>query len=334
MRKILPIALVFLLLGPVAGTVQHRPVDRMIEDAADQRIVLAADQRSARPGDQLRFVEGWQLISDHSQFGGFSALAIIGPQRFQLVGDNGSWTRLTLGPQGRVSDVTIRRLPTPPRSPQRKAFTDVEALVYDAASGKSWVALEGINQVWRLDAAMTRVESRRRSPALFSWPANGGPEAMMRLADGRTLLLSENADLDPRGTEGLVYIGDPAVPGIAPMRFFYDAEGKGQVSDAATLPDGRVLILHRRLALSPLFTTILAVADPAEIARDGVWRSQEIGRVPDALRENYEGVAISVAGDRTFVWLVSDHNFNSWQRSLLVKFELRALSGRKPVKAP
>lgn len=322
MRKILSSALVFLLIGPVPGAVQQRPVEVATQVAAARPVVFARDARPARPGDQLRFVQGWHLTSPHSQFGGFSGLALIGPQRFQLIGDNGTWVRLTLGSRGHVSDLAIKALPALDAYPRRKAFSDAEALAYDPASGKSWVALEGLGQIWRLDAAMTRVESRRRSPALFKWPANQGPEAMARLADGGVLLLSEDADEDARGTEGLLYRDDPAVPGIVPTRFFYDAGGKGLVSDAAALPDGRVLIVHRRLGLSPLFTTILAVADPAEIGRDGVWRSREIGRVPEALRENYEGAAIGVEAGRTFIWLVSDHNFNSWQRSLLLKFEL------------
>jgi hypothetical protein len=32
---------------------------------------------------------------------------------------------------------------------------------------------------------------------------------------------------------------------------------------------------------------------------------------------------------RTFVWLVADNNFNAWQRSLLVEFELVDLPGSK-----
>ena len=35
-----------------------------------------------------------------------------------------------------------------------------------------------------------------------------------------------------------------------------------------------------------------------------------------------EGVALRREGDRTFVYLVSDDNFNPLQRTLLMKFEL------------
>src|SRR3546814_13516977 len=85
---------------------------------------------------------------------------------------------------------------------------------------------------------------------------------MVRLADGRTIVLSEGADDDPRGREALLYVGDPAEPGPEPIRFLYDLDGRGPVSDAAPLPDGRILLVPRRPGFDPVFTTILQVADP------------------------------------------------------------------------
>jgi hypothetical protein len=324
MRRLLPAALIFLTLGPVPGTGFDYPVVDSSQSATARTL-----RHPAATGGTLRFVRGWRLSSRNSLFGGFSALAYRGDGRFLLVGDNGEAVRLTLGADGSVSDVTIRALPTPPRSPKRKAFTDAEAVVRDPATGKLWIALEGINQIWRIDAAMTRVESRRRSPALYSWPANRGPEAMVRLTDGRTILFSEGEDRNDYGTEGLVYTDDPAVPGKKPVIFYYDDQGKGAVSDAAPLPDGRILLVHRKLGFDPLFTTELAIVDPVDIGKGRVVRSVSIGRVPERLHENYEGAAVTIEDGRTILWLVSDDNFNSWQRSLLLKFELVCLPDSK-----
>ncbi|MGB3845938.1 esterase-like activity of phytase family protein [Sphingopyxis sp. YF1] len=324
MRRPLLAVLIFLALGPVPGTRHRFPVDDFRQTAAARPLVFPP----ATAGS-LRFVRGWRLTSPHSLFGGFSGLAHLGEGRFLLVGDNGYATRLTLAEGGTVSEVAIRRLPLPPRNPGSKAFTDVEAVSVDAASGKVWVALEGIDQIWRLNPELTRIESRNRSPQLEPWPTNRGAEAMARLADGRTIVFSEEADDDARGTEALVFAGDPATPGKRALRFFYDAQGKGLVSDAAPLPDGRILLVHRKLGIAPLFTTILAIVDPADIREDGVVRSVAIGRVPEPLRENYEGAAVSVAGGRTFLWLVADDNFNNWQRSLLLQFELVDLPPRR-----
>lgn len=325
MRRLLPAALIFLAVGPVPGTVMRFPVEDRTEYAAARPLVFAPEARGA-----MRFVRGWHLVSPHSRFGGFSALAWMGPNRFQFIGDNGYWARLTLDARGAITMAQIHALPTPDGRPARKAMADAESLFVDPASGKSWIALEGINQIWRLDADLSVIESRRKLPEP-DWPSNRGPEAMVRLADGRTVVFSEDADDDPRGRAALVFAGDPAAPGPAPIRFFYDSRGKGLVSDAAALPDGRILLVHRRLGFDPVFATIIAIVDPADIARDAVVRSQTIGRVARPLAENYEGAAISVEQGRTYLWLVADDNFNIWQRSLLLQFELVDLP---PIRAP
>lgn len=324
MRRYLLAALIFLAIGPAPGTDQRLPRS----DKSSQVITVRALVYPAGRTGALRFVRGWRLTSPNRIFGGFSALAILGPDRFQLVGDGGYGARLTLHADGRVSDSRIALLPSPSGKARRKSQSDFEAMAFDPASGKIWVALEGLNEVWRIDAGLKAIESRARLPRP-DWPANSGAEAMVRLADGRMLIFSEDADDDPRGREALLFAGDPAVPGTKATRFFYDSQGKGLVSDAAPLPDGRILLVHRKLGLNPVFTTILAIADPAAIRPGGTIRSRAIGRVPAPLAENYEGAAVEVRGGRTFLWLVSDDNFNSWQRSLLVEFELVDLPGSK-----
>ena len=323
MRRLLFAALIFIAVGPVPGTVMRFAETDWTESAAARPLVFAPEASGA-----MRFVRGWHLISPHSRFGGFSALAWMGPDRLQLIGDNGYWTRLTLDAHGVASNVRIRALPTPDGRPPRKTMADTEAMFIDRTTGKSWVALEGVNQIWRLNADLSKIESRRKLPDP-RWPSNRGPEAMARLADGRTVVFSEDADDDPRGREALIYAGDPATPGKAPIRFLYDSAGRGLVSDAAALPDGRILLVHRRLGFEPVFTTIVAIVDPADIKKDAVVRSRTIGRVPVPLAENFEGAAISVEQGRTYLWLVADDNFNVWQRSLLLQFELVNLPPKK-----
>src|SRR3546814_11840253 len=89
-----------------------------------------------------------------------------------------------------------------------------------------------------------------------------------------------SSDVCSSDLEALLYTGDPAEPGPAPIRFFYASDGRGAVSDAAPLPDGRILLVHRRLGFDPVFTTTLSVADPADIGKDAVLRARTIGRVP------------------------------------------------------
>ena len=161
------------------------------------------------------------------------------------------------------------------------------------------------------------------------WPKGRGPEAMAQLADGQIFILAEGGRDDPRRNRGVLLGGYPGATSAPPTRFFYDAQGKGAVSDAAPLPDGRILIVHRKVGWNPVFTTIVAVADPNAIRPNAVLRSRMIAAVPTGLAENYEGAAISVEQGRTWLWLVADNNFNSWQRSLLLQFELTDLPPKK-----
>ena len=327
MCRVIAAALIFLVLGPAPGTDQRLP---KTGTSAQRIVALALDYPAGREG-RLRFVRGWRLQSPNAMFGGFSALATIGPERLQFVSDGGYGVRLTLRSDGRVDGAHIGLLPAPADTPRRKSQSDFEAMAVDRASGTTWVALEGRNQIWRIDPALTHIESRAKLPKPH-WPPNRGPEAMVRLPDGRMLVFSEDADDDPRGRAAFLFRGDPAIPGTRAQPFLYDAEGKGAVSDAAVLPDGRVLIVHRRLGFRPVFTTILAIVDPADIRPGGVVRSRAIGQVPAPLAENYEGAAVEVRDGRTVLWLVSDDNFNSWQRSLLVEFELVDLPARLPAR--
>ncbi|KTE24763.1 MULTISPECIES: esterase-like activity of phytase family protein [unclassified Sphingopyxis] len=325
MRRLFLAALIFVAIGPVLGTRQVRPV----VDTAPQDIAVHALGHPAGRAGALRFVRGWRLSSSNAMFGGFSSLAVTGPDRFQLIADNGYWARFAVLPGDRVADARIGKIPVPGGNVGKKSKSDVEALLFDPATDQSRVALEFVNEVWRLDSTLGRIESRAALPRPH-WPKNSGPEAMARLPDGRIVIFSENADDDPRGCEALLFEGDPSVPGTRAQRFYYDAEGKGAVSDATTLPDGRILLVHRRVGFDPVFTTTVAIVDPADIRPGAVLRSRTIGRVPGALADNYEGAAVTTDGARIFLWLVSDNNFNRWQRSLLVQFELVGL----PVRAP
>src|SRR3546814_15926677 len=68
--------------------------------------------------------------------------------------------------------------------------------------------------------------------------------------------------------------------------------------------------------------------DPDDIRADRAVRSVEIGRVPKALADNFEGATVTVADGRPWLWLVSDDNYSSWQRSLLLQFALVGLPPR------
>lgn len=317
MRRIVLAALIFLAIGPVPMQTVHYTKDNFVQQASARPL----DIRPASAG-ALHFVRGWHLTSPHSRFGGFSAVARVGPHGVLLVGDNGYATWLRLGASGRLELDRIAALPVPDGWPDRKSMVDAESMFIDSVAGKACVGFERTNQLWRFDEAMTRLDARLAPAAMRDWPKGRGPEAMVRLADGRVVIFAEGGRRDPRSNRAVMFAGDPGAVARPPLRFHYDSEGKGSVSDAAPLPDGRILLVHRKVGWNPVFTSTIAIVDPAHIRAGAVLRSQTIGVVPRALADNFEGAAVEVADGRTYLWLVSDDNFQRWQRSLLVQFEL------------
>ena len=103
-----------------------------------------------------------------------------------------------------------------------------------------------------------------------------------------------------------------------------------RITDASQLPDGRLLLLERRIGFPEGFTAKLLILDPAKITRDATVAGTVIATLaPPLLVDNMEGLAITQEQGRSIVWLVSDNNFNAIQRTLLMKFALN-LPNKKP----
>ncbi|MEY4270853.1 MAG: hypothetical protein RLZZ58_2069 [Pseudomonadota bacterium] len=325
MRKAFAALLLLCLTGPMPWTAHERVAERGGQAIFARAVALPIGPR----GSALHPLEAWALTSPNSRFGGFSGLALTGERRFLAVSDQGMEARFALPARGGAA-VGTRIGPLTGMQPQaRKALSDAEAVVYDAVTGTYWTSFEGISQIWRTDDRRGAVTARRRVAAMARWSANRGAEAMARLADGRFIILSEGADADTRGTEALLFPADPALAGSTPARFFYDDQGKGQVTDAATLPDGRLLLLHRRVDWigfargRQAFVSTIALADPADLRRDSVLRAVTIAVIgPDGLSDNFEGMVVGREQGETIMWLISDDNFNSWQGNVLLKYRV------------
>jgi hypothetical protein len=74
---------------------------------------------------------------------------------------------------------------------------------------------------------------------------------------------------------------------------------------------------------------VAATVSLARVPRDADGKPQGTATVqplallaPPLLVDNMEGLAVRTEGNRHFVYLVSDDNFNSVQKTLLMKFEI------------
>ena len=93
--------------------------------------------------------------------------------------------------------------------------------------------------------------------------------------------------------------------------------------DIAQLPDGRALILLRKVVwgIPPGFAGKLMLADPATIRAGEVWRTEPLADLVAPLpSDNYEGLAVASDGRGGIVlWLISDDNDSIAQRTVLLK---------------
>lgn len=316
MQRTLLALLLFLLLAPLPGSQNTRPAPNLTQ----QLDALAVP--GVRTGERfgaLTLAEAWDISSGHHKFGGVSGLALTGDRAFLMVSDIGYRLRLTLSADGLATANRFQKLPPPRPGYRGKHHYDGEAVAFDSATGRYWTAMEGTGQVWSF-AADDRRTLRTRQDVFESWPDNGGVEALAWLPGGRFIGLSESPGLSGR-REGVLFAGDPGDPKTATTRFFYDTGGQGDVTEVAALPDGRVIIVHRLLGLSPVFTTSIAIADPRGLKAGATLTSRNIAAIRDPrLAENYEGAAVAEGPDGVSLWLVSDDNLQDWQTTRLVRF--------------
>lgn len=320
LRRLL-IALLIVGLGPGLWWQMPRPAP-IFDQQVDVRPV-SFDAGSAQLGP-LRLTGVWQLSSRHEWFGGYSALLSIRPGRLLAFSDRGHSIDLPI--PGTPSAAPARIGSATGDSKALKASRDIEAATYDPDRDEIFLAMEFRNAITRTTPALqgwTMVFPR----LMQGWSGNQGPEAMVRLADGRFVVLGERDGgwRDRDSHPALLLAGDPT-RGTQEQAFTFDSAGGGRPTDMAQLPDGRVLILQRTLLwpFPPRFSGAIALADPATLQPGGRWRGTVLARLEAPLPvDNFEGIAITpAAGGRVHVWLISDDNMAVTQRTLLWRLEL------------
>src|SRR5690606_11976946 len=146
-----------------------------------------------------------------------------------------------------------------PGSPIVKSDRDTEAMI--VFGRRAWIGFERRNAVWRYELPAWRSSAEHAPEAMRRWPRNSGVEGMVRLEDGRFLLFSEGAPAEAGATRVLLFDGDPAVPGTGALPLGFRAPDGYRLTDAALLPDGRLLLLTRRFAILEGISAKLVLAD-------------------------------------------------------------------------
>ena len=290
-----------------------------------RQVALDPTDAAAHRVGRLEFLGGLDLRSGARAFGGLSGLSVTAGGRLSAVSDRGHWFAASIvhDEAGRLVDLVEGEM-APLRDEEGRPLQgdrrDAEAL--ERLPGGGWlVSFERHHRVWRYPAGAGGLQGRAAAfptpKALERAPANGGLEALAPLACGRILMLSQSPAQDGAragwlvGGEGIEALGYRPAPGFKP-------------TDAAALPDGDVLVLSRSFSVIGGVKARVERIPASAIAAGAVLQGEPVARFAHPLTvDNFEGLAVADGGDGgTLVYILSDDNFNFFQRTLLLLFRL------------
>ena len=304
----------------IAAPPEPPPPGPVVAELSFEPVALDESAPARRQVGGLEYLEGWVLRSDSARFGGLSSLHVDEGQVAAL-SDGGALSRFAV-PRGRGAEpVHIDPLGNGPGPAIYKSNRDTESMVIFGPW--LWAGFEKHNMVWRYRLADLAPISSARPEPMQEWHWNSGAEGMVRFPDGRFLVFCEGSSDNRPQSDVVLFDGDPADPRTAASLLHYRRVPGYRVSDAAVLPDGRLLILNRRFEWLEGFSLVVTIADAAGLSAGALIVPRELARLaPPLTIDNMEGVSVTVENGRTIVWLVSDDNFFPLQRTLLLKFAL------------
>jgi hypothetical protein len=282
--------------------------------------------------DRLKLLGAFELRSNDTRFGGLSGLAVGSDGRLYAVSDRGFWLSagIHLHANGRLSDLTdwhISPLLTPVKRPVSTGLRDAEGLA-QSPDGSFLVSFENNHRIWRYPRPPETVTSAALPVPIpneiLRAPRNGGLEAISARPDGRIFAIAERVE-NPDGSFKAWIIENGRGENLS-----YVAAAGFNAADAVTLRGGDALVLERRYQVPLTFAARLSLIKAPQIRPGAVLKGEEILRLePPLSTDNFEGVAVMDTSAGTVIFLVSDDNYFSFQRTLLLQFLLP--HSRKPL---
>jgi hypothetical protein len=328
---ILPPTIPGLLLGFLAavGPQANPPsAERGIEIRGERIAAFEPAHPDRERFGGLLFRGGLVLTSPDKAFGGISSLRLEADgEHFVACSDRALWLRgRILYKDGRPAGIAEASLSPVLNGEGRPARDwDVESLAGDGRS--LWIGLERLNLIVRFDYGGRGVLARGRPiavpPELKDLPFNRGLEGLVFVPEGRplegALIALAERSLTKSGDHRAFLIGGPS-----PGAFAVERTGGFDISDAAFLPPGDLVILERFFTMSKGLAVRLRRLSLAEIKPGALVDGPILFQADMAFQiDNFEALAIHrTTSGETRLTLVSDDNFSPLQRTLLLQFAL------------
>lgn len=323
-----------LLFAAVPGDAQAPPAvapPAAIVVAAQPIAAFDIRDPSRRQFGLLEFQGGLALRSSYKNFGGLSAIRVASDgEHFIALSDRGWWFRGRIVYDG-TQPIAIADAEMAPvlgadgRPLAARGWYDTESLAEDG--GTLYVGIERVHQIARFnygkDGLLARGEPIAVPPALRALPANKGLEALVFVPKGfglaGTLIAISERGLDNAGNILAFLIG-----GRSPGSFAVQRSADYDISDAALLPGGDVLLLERKFSWTGglvirMRRIALGEIKPGALVDGPILVEADLGYEID----NMEGLSVHRGADgETVLTLISDDNFSMIQRTLLLQFTL------------
>lgn len=314
-----------LLAGCAAGT--STASDRVTVRAIPVPLSVYKNNKSDRAG-QLRYISGLELKGNHADFGGISGFVLDKTgQRFIAVTDKGRYIKGSLaesapGKLTGVRGVKIDQLSGLHGGLKGKKEQDSESIIDlsdGSLTGPFLISFERDHRILQYRQLGQTAERALSLPPADVWvPNNGGMEAIVELADGRIMALTEDAQDAAGNIIGWIADGPQALAlSLRKVDTF-------KPTDMARLPNGDILVLERSFSraagVGMLIRRIPSTAIKPGVLLDG----PVLARLNNSSNiDNMEGLAVRVTDDgRSLLYVISDDNFNAMQRTLLLVFEI------------
>ena len=300
-----------------------------IEIHAEQINAFAKEGPPSDFSDALEFRGGLVLTSPNKSFGGISSLIVDRDgTHFIAASDWGIWFRGRIlyennRPAGIGETVMAPILDTDGNASSR---IDSESMATDGRW--LYVGIERTHRIlrYKYDKDLFRApgETVPVPPEIRDLPDNQSLEALVLVPEefplaGTLLALSESG-LDSAGNIKAFLIGGPT-----PGKFTIKRRDAYDISDAAFLPLGDIIILERKYELNRGMMMRIRRIPLSEIKPDALVDGPVVFEADARYNiDNMEALSIhrSRSGDIILI-LISDNNFLPTQRTLLLQFSLK-----------
>jgi hypothetical protein len=271
------------------------------------------------------------LRASERRFGGISAIRVASDgAHFIAASDRGWWFRGRLVYEGTrptgIADAEMAPILSADGLPlASRGWYDTESIAED--NGALYVSIERVHQIVRFNYGKDGLLAHGRPiavpPAFRKLPSNRGIEALVFVPKGLPLAGTLIA-FSERGFDGAADLDAFLIGGPSPGGFAVKRSSNYDISDAALLPGGDILLLERKFSWTSglavrLRRIPLAEIKPGALTDGAVLFEADLGYEID----NMEGLSVhrSAAGE-TVLTLISDDNFSLFQRTLLLQFTL------------